>query len=265
MCWTCTRSRWIINRLNFTAGDFWVTSGANRPSSQAFVCLEDDSLNLNVGLSLLQQRINPPAQVIVTQWEDGGFADLMDKAAPRTPGFSIFGLLNHTCQSHLLDDGTHERLARAIHQVYRRTFTPAPDEPLTGSAHVDWDELAETYRNSNRPQADDIGRKLALLGYRIRPWVELEAMDFRLDEETEVKPLAREEHRRWLQERAAGGWRYGPQRDNKRKRNPDLVDWDDPRFTAVAKEKDYNTVRNIPAYLLEAGFQLEKMKKPEQS
>jgi len=249
----------------FHRGGFLVNERGKSAIRQAFVCLEDDSLNLNVGLSLLHQRVNRPAQVIVTQWEDGGFADLMEKAAPMDSRLSIFGLLNHTCQSHLLDDGTHERLARAIHQVYRRTFTPAPNDPLTGSAHVDWDELPETYRNSNRSQADDIGRKLALLGYRIRPWVELEAMDFRLDEETEVKPLAREEHLRWLQERLAGGWRYGPQRDNKRKLNPDLVDWDDPRFTAVAKEKDYNTVRNIPAYLLEAGFQLEKIKKPEHS
>jgi hypothetical protein len=223
--------------------------------------MEDDTLSLNAGLSLQQHLRNQPVHISVVQWEDGGFAELMEKATPGKAKLSIFGLLNHTCQNHLLDDGTHERLARAIHNVYRRTFKPAPGESLKGSAHVDWEELDEGYRNSNRHQADDIGRKLAALGYRIRPWVILKAMDFSFDEETEVGPLARQEHIRWMEERISQGWRYGPVRDNVRKLNPDILEWGDPRFTKIAKDKDYNAVRNIPAYLLEAGFQLEKTEK----
>ena len=123
----------------------------------------------------------------------------------------------------------------------------------------------EGYRNSNRHQADDIGRKLAALGYRIRPWVELKAMDFSFDEETEVEPLARQEHIRFMEERISQGWRYGSKRDNERKLNPDLLEWNDPRFTQIAKDKDYSAVRNIPAYLLEAGFQLGKNLKREHS
>ena len=68
-----------------------------------------------------------------------------------------------------------------------------------------------------------------------------------------------------MDERISQGWHYGEKRDNNRKLNPDLLDWNDPRFTQIAKDKDYSAVRNIPAYLLEAGFQLEKIKKGEHS
>jgi hypothetical protein len=250
-----------IQSAEFHSGEFLITPQGNCSISHAFICLEDDTLGLNAGLSLLQRLRGQPVHIIVAQWEDGGFAELMDKATSDTARLTTFGLLNHTCQHHLLDDGTHERLARAIHNVYRRTFILAPGEPLKGSAHVDWEELDEGYRNSNRNQADDIGRKLASLGYRIRPWVELRAMDFSFDEETEVEPLARQEHIRFMEERISQGWRYGPKRDNKQKLNPDLLEWNDPRFTQIAKDKDYSAVRNIPAYLLEAGFQLEKIKR----
>ena len=248
-----------VQSAEFHRGEFLNNPQGDCAISHAFVCMEDDTLSLNAGLSLQQHLHNQPVHISVVQWEDGGFAELMEKATPGNAKLSIFGLLNHTCQNHLLDDGTHERLARSIHNVYRRTFKPAPGKSLKGSAHVDWEELDEGYRNSNRHQADDIGRKLAALGYRIRPWVELKAMDFSFDEETEVGPLARQEHIRFMEERISQGWRYGSKRDNERKLNPDLLEWDDPRFTQIAKDKDYSAVRNIPAYLLEAGFQLEKI------
>ena len=229
--------------------------------SHAVVTLEDDAAGMNVGLSLLQHIRNPLVKVIVTQWEDIGFAYLMQKsdlATPQVAGITVFGLLNHTCRERLLDDGTHERLARAIHRVYRRTFTLGAGENQAGSAHVEWEELAPDYRAANRGQADDIGRKLAIIGYRIRPWVALAGMEAAIEEE-DVKYLGRVEHDRWMREKIAQGWRYGPQRNNDLKLHPDLLDWEDPRFTSLAREKDFNTVRNIPAYLLEAGFQIEKI------
>ena len=249
----------------FHCGSFLATPQGECAITHAFVCLEEDTLCLNTALSLMQRLRNQAVQIIAIQWEDAGFSELTEKASLGVASLTSFGLLNHTCQSHLLDDGTHERLARAIHRVYRRTFTPAPGESIEGSAHMDWDKMNEGYRVSNRNQADDIGRKLAALGYRIRPWVELKAMDFTFDEENDVEPLAREEHIRWMNERVSQGWRYGEKRDNERKLHPDLLPWDDPRFSDLAKEKDRNTVRNIPGYLLEAGFQLEKIEKVEHS
>ncbi len=250
-----------IRSAEFHRGDYLGAAEGACTVSHAFVCLEDDTASLNAGLNLLHHLRGKPAHVVVVQWEDAGFADLVKKVSSegREMGLTVFGLLNHTCQEHLLDDGTHERLARAIHRVYRRTFKPAPGEPLAGSAHVDWGDLDEGYRSSNRHQADEIAAKLARLGYGLTPWVDLSALDFAFPEDEE-KILAREEHIRWMNERRSQGWRYGAQRDNLNKLHPDLLDWDDPRFTDLAREKDMNTVRNIPAYLIEAGFQLYKIK-----
>lgn len=255
-----------IQSAEFHCADFLWKGEKICAINQVVVCLEDESAGMNAGLSLRQQIDDPQVQVVVTQWEDAGFAELMqksDQSQPQMGGITIFGLLNHTCKEGLLDDGTHERLARAIHRVYRRNFSLPVGEAREGSAHFDWEDpqLQEGYRESNRHQADDIGRKLAALGYRIRPWTELGALDFRLDEETEVDPLARQEHERWMAERISQGWRYGERRDNVLKLHPDLLDWNDPCFTRLAKDKDANTVRNIPDYLLEAGFQLEKISK----
>jgi hypothetical protein len=245
----------------FHSGDYLQSDCGDCTISHAVVTLEDDAAGMNIGLSLLQHIHNPLVKVIVTQWEDIGFAYLMQKSdlvTPQVAGITIFGLLNHTCRESLLDDGTHERLARAIHRVYRRTFALSAGENQAGSAHVEWEDLAPDYRDANRSQADDIGRKLATVGYRIRPWLALAGMDAVIDEE-DVKYLGRVEHDRWMREKIAQGWRYGPERNNDLKRHPDMLDWDDPRFTPLAREKDFNTVRNIPAYLLEAGFQIEKI------
>jgi len=43
-----------------------------------------------------------------------------------------------------------------------------------------------------------------------------------------------------------------------RKTHPDLVDWEE--LAEAEKEKDRNMVRNIPVFLAQAGFQVERLK-----
>ena len=131
-----------VQSAEFHRGEFLNNPGGDCAISHAFVCMEDDTLSLNAGLSLQQHLRNQPVHISVVQWEDGGFAELMEKATPGNAKVSIFGLLNHTCQNHLLDDGTHERLALLHRQCLPAViFKPAPGESLKGSAHVDWEEL----------------------------------------------------------------------------------------------------------------------------
>jgi hypothetical protein len=63
------------------------------------------------------------------------------------------------------------------------------------------------------------------------------------------------EHQRWMRERHAQGYVYGPDREGKH--HPDLVGW--PDLSENAREKDRQAVREIPAILHEAGFQILRL------
>jgi hypothetical protein len=53
--------------------------------------------------------------------------------------------------------------------------------------------------------------------------------------------LTKIEHRRWIAERIAHGWRYGPMRDDRQMLHPDMVPYES--LSNAAKEKDRNAVR----------------------
>src|SRR5262249_39805042 len=101
-------------------------------------------------------------------------------------------------------------------------------------------------------QAWDIGRKLALIGLSAVPGRGANGRITLTDEEVEM--LAKVEHRRWMNERIAKGWRHYPLRDNIRKLHPDLVDW--KRLSEGSREKDRSAVRDIPVHLAKAGLQI---------
>lgn len=46
-----------------------------------------------------------------------------------------------------------------------------------------------------------------------------------------VDPTPGAQHDRWLEERRAQGWSYGPERDDEKKKNPNMVDFEElPKF-----------------------------------
>jgi hypothetical protein len=140
-----------------------------------------------------------------------------------------------------------EPVARAIHDHYRT----ARGTGSTGASTRPWDELDERLRRSNRAQAADLALKLASIGCRIVP----ADAPTRIDGFTaaEVEDLARQEHDRWVDERAAAGWRLGPRGDHT---SPDLVGWDD--LPDDRRELDREAVRAIPAVLAAAGMGVDR-------
>jgi hypothetical protein len=115
----------------------------------------------------------------------GGFANLQP-----------LGLLDRSCRPEIVLGGTHEVLARAIHEQFisdnpKKEGTPEDKESLKP-----WDELPEDLKESNRRQADHI-------------WVKLKAGDFQFSD-PEVDLLAIREHQRWMEEKKETGWKYAP-------------------------------------------------------
>jgi len=141
--------------------------------------------------------------------------------------------------------GEVDARARAFHDAYRRNLSGRG-----GPADCPWDELAEDYRRSNRRLAAHVRAKLSEAGFDLAGWLgaveggrpafDLPEWRAGIDEDL-IERLARQEHRRWMMERALNGWSFGPVRDNLARRHPDMKPYD--QLSEEAREKDRVMVR----------------------
>jgi hypothetical protein len=153
--------------------------------------------------------------------------------------------------------GTNEQLAKAIHETYLRHVMDRGDSPESNDAVRQWDRLPDYLKDSNREQAWDIGRKLTMVGLSAVPRGGGSDGGVTLSDD-DVEKLAKVEHRRWMNERTAKGWRWGTVRDNHRKLDPDLVEWGD--LSEESRDKDRSAVRAIPKHLATAGLRIIRTK-----
>ena len=150
-----------------------------------------------------------------------------------------------------------EHLAQAIHDTYgavheggvqaavARSEVPGSTAPLGP-----WDNLPEEFKESNRSQAREIGERLAAIGCIMVPAFD-PVPDFAFHDD-EVQLLAQLEHERWMVERTAQGFEFGPVRGERTR--PDLVPWE--RLSDEARMRNIQAVRRIPGMLARAGFQV---------
>jgi hypothetical protein len=247
------RHAWLqeVCRLEAWEGDvrspeFEQGGFAAAPLDAAFVCLEDESLALAAGLDLLRRLRGQQTPIVVRLAEEAGLARLL--GGGRFARLRGFGLLDRTCRPEVLLETSRERLARALHDDYLRSPVGA-----AGAAAVAWEALAAEFQESNRAQADDIGRKLAAIGCELRRGTGVRVA---LAPE-EVELLARLEHARWLEERRRAGWTHAPgPKDAERCTNPHLVPWEE--LSAEARETTRSSVRGLPAFLASIGFEMRR-------
>lgn len=151
-----------------------------------------------------------------------------------------------------LTDAVRDRIARAIHQKYRRDQRGR--KPDTDPAMQPWERLPEHLKESNRRQAEHIPEKLRAIGCTIAPARGTRAATAFTAEE--IERLAEMEHDRWVADRRAAGWTPGPERDVERKITPYLVPWDE--LAEDIREYDREAVRGIPEVLAEAGLEIRR-------
>ena len=172
-----------------------------------YVCLDDDSLGLSAALALRQRVREHGIPIVVRMEQDAGLATLLG-GRDGGGGFEnlhAFGLLDRTCRPDLVLGGTHEIIARAIHEGYVGYREKLDGTPQIDPAMVPWEELAEEFRESCRRQADHIGLKLKAVGCGLAPLTDWDAELFEFTSE-EVEQMARMEHQRWMAERRRAGW-----------------------------------------------------------
>jgi voltage-gated potassium channel Kch len=225
----------------------------------AYVCLDDDALGLSAALALRQRTRDQSIPIVVRTEQDAGLAMLMKGLAGDGDGFEnlhAFGLLDRTCQPELLLGGTHEIIARAIHEGYVRYRGALNQAPQLDPAVVPWEGLSEEYQESCRRQADHIGAKLKAIGCGIAPLTDWDAELFSFTQ-TELEHMAKMEHERWMDERQHEGWTYGP-RDIEKKTNPLLVPWE--RLSEEIKGLNREMIRELPAFLASVDLQIYRLK-----
>jgi hypothetical protein len=254
-----------VNGPEFYEGAFLTGGEGPPPVSAVFVCFDDDSLGLRTGLAVHQRLLHMsagPTPVVVRVAEAGGLARLVDLQGgdPGAPAFAnlhTFPLLDRTCTPEAILRGTHEVLARGLHEAYRHQQAALGHTAATNPSLVGWDELPDDLRESNRAEADGIFRHLAALGYTLIPLADWDAAFFRFPEE-EVEPLAQMEHKRWMEDMERRGFKPtdGP-KDVAARLHPALRPWTE--LAESERTKTRANVRELPATLAQAGFQIVRL------
>ncbi len=215
---------------------------AATPATAAYVCLDDETQALASALTLVQSDRDLPVLLRLETAEALGALVHRD-----SPTLRVVSLGRSVLTPEVLLDSTTERIARALHDSYRRS-SRAGDRSAAS-----WDELPESLRASNRAQADNVATKLAVVGRVLVPDDGSAPDTF---SEEEINLLGELEHERWTAERRAAGWTPGP-RDAHARTTPYLVPWDD--LEESVRELDRQFVRSLPDILADAGLILRRV------
>lgn len=146
-------------------------------------------------------------------------------------------------------------LARAIHEEYVRNQTARGETKETNSTLVDWEELPDHLRESNRSQALHIVEKLKAIGCDVTELDDGDVAGFEFTPQ-EIERLARMEHERWVEERLANGWTVGPKGID-RKTHP-LLCASYEELPEEEREKDRDAVRRTPKILAKVGLKIRR-------
>jgi hypothetical protein len=226
---------------------------------RVFLCWDDDDLTLRTAMGTSALWAGGDRSVLVGLTGVTGSRDalpprqrsMFDDVDGRLVFLSVAEL---ACDPETIREDLVERLAQAIHEHYvveRRRDGVAFG---SGAAMTTWHKLPENFKESNRSQARDIGTKLDSVGCTVAPRTGESAFAFTA---TELEHLARREHERWVVEREGTGWRYDPERDDARRRHPDLVPYE--QLPESAKDKDRDAVRTLPDVLAEVGLEIVRL------
>lgn len=219
-----------------------------------FVCLPDNDEALRAGLAAAHALAGHRGRVVICMSQPSPFgavltgdSALLDNARGR---LAVFDVLEEACVPELIRADLADQLARARHRAYVAACEARGESPDVNPSMRPWEELPEDLRHSNRAHIAHIGAKLDAIGCVIIPR-SAQAPEFGFSG-SEIEELAEMEHQRWVGERLARGYQHGDDRDGGQ--HPDLVDWD--QLSDEARDKDRDTIRELPDILQRAGFRI---------
>lgn len=220
-----------------------------RDVATAYVCFDDDGLTIASALNLLEQARGRFTVIARVTHRSEGIAALIQETQSENADatrFQAVSIAERACTADLVLEGMRGRLARGVHEAYRR------DNPGT-VYDVPWDELSEEGRTRNLRHADGMTRQLEAIGYRLGPLLDWGAPLPVLSSD-ELERMSELEHERWSAERLEQGWQYGPARNDAERLHPDLVPWGE--LPDRQQEINRRLLRERPGLLARVGIQL---------
>ena len=227
-------------------------SPENPPVCAAYICLGQSAEALAAAVTLRERSVRYEAMQgpIFVRLRSGGLLPAPGGAADLNALnlYSFASLADAAGRSRALTDDP-DAAARSVHTGYTG---------VGQSAGVAWGELSEEMRVSNRRVVSHVPAKLASLGFDLEPWLRLpeeqRTWPMLIDpaeplyrDEADRRATAMLEHRRWAADRQLNGWRYGAERDNRRKHHPDLIPFDE--LSQEIQDHDYKIADWLDGYL----------------
>jgi len=245
-----------IRRTCSVTGDGDPPSGTGAPT-YTFVCLDSPEDALDAGLAAAHALAGRSDGVVICMNEPSPFGPvlsgktaLLDDVEGR---LTVFEVIEEACMPARIRQDLVDQFARAIHRGYVDSCAARGDTPAVNRSMRPWAQLPDDLKRANLAQAAHIGIKLEAIDCTVTPESgTAPAFAFTDDE---IEQLAQMEHERWMQERQAEGKVYGPIREGNQ--HPDLVDWQ--YLSDTAQDKDRDAIRELPAILGEAGFQIIRL------
>jgi len=154
--------------------------------------------------------------------------------------------------------GTHELVARAIHENYIGQQTDPGMTPETNPSIRPWNELSSQLKNINLHQDQDIAKKLQMIGCRISISVNDENPKFSFSDK-EIEMLTIDEHERWMNEKLKKGWVYGAKRSDPDRIHDCLVHWD--MLSESQRDKDRHAIIVLPGILAKVNLKIIRFSK----
>ena len=152
--------------------------------------------------------------------------------------------------------GTHELVARAIHEEYRAQQEAAGIKTAKNPSMRPWHELPPYLKETNIQQAEDIVRKLSAINCAIGLAIDERSPSFAFTD-AEIGLLAVPEHERWMKEKVRRGWSYGPVRSDYDRVHDCLVPWE--KLPEAQKEKDRHAINVLPLVLAKVHLKIVRL------
>ncbi|MDT5350025.1 MAG: hypothetical protein QOH91_3312 [Mycobacterium sp.] len=222
-------------------------AGSAPPISRAYVTAYHDELTVETALTL-RHELDATVPVVAAVSGASGVAGLLHETSSG-PQLTVFKTLEKTCTIELVEGGSFEAIAQAVHDRYREM------ERMAGRSTRPWSELDASFKDASRAHAREIAAKLLSIGCQITPLRDWRAAEFAFAHD-ELEKLAMMEHDRWWKEKIADGWSLGekdPQQPEV-KSNPYMVPFED--LPSDIAEYDRAFVGAIPEMLASVGLQV---------
>lgn len=247
---------------DFMEGRFLYDSSGQVKVTGIYICISDQTQAFISALFLRRKLSKTGIPIVVrTEWSEGfsRFFGSVSKKSGEFENLTTFPIVSCDCCIEKIIHGTHEVIARSIHDGYVLSeLKKIP--PGKGPFICPWNDLEDHIKKDNRLQADDIWRKLKLVDCGVEELTSWDEPLFTFTDK-EIEFLAEKEHERWMHGKIREGYRFGPERDEANRIHNLLVPWDDPRLPDDAREKDRDIIRMIPANLARVDLKVVRLEK----